>query len=301
MSNKGINRYMKYKKRMSDKTEKIQITKHNTISEKYEINGDVIKFSDDFVYSIADSLKELKSRFMNNMNIYFAHGTNGIGLRGILETNCTILPGNILRKQAKVVFSGESAATTPFNENKISVVSCSYFSSSTTSVFGYMDSCVKYANNAANGFSITPKNIGERIKSIEKIIKKEKGNSYPIDSPYGAYIYGLPKQKENLLIIKDIFKKMSKNELDLYNNFSALPVVLLGKSNENPGIVKSHVSGESSLSHLKIDTVAVPKEKIPSILNLLRRNNLAEQVLVVPLESLASEHNNCLTQIHRPG
>ncbi len=212
---------------------------------------------------------------------YYAHGTNGKALEQILETDGMVLPGKDLRERGILISTGESGGTTALNKERISVISLDHFRTSDGVREGHVSNAIDYSERASKGFSKRPSNIDYKIMEMERVLSDfKKGDDTPV-----SWIESCEESLLGLRKLKAAFSEMSSEEISRYEKLSDIEVVVLGKSERNlEGFVRSDVDGEVSLPSLKVASIAVKREHISTVKNLLDAKG--STIKIIPMDKL---------------
>ncbi len=269
--------------------------------EKYESLDTKINRRPDF-NPLDFSQEAMSANSEDNINkSLYGHGSNAYALwSAVSKTNGQIVPHNIRDQLDIPTFTGESMGQRHLNQKFVSVVDFinapkrhrkyrrAEKNLGTTGPLGIVHG---YAQSATKGFSITPRNIDDKISkkmkefrtALEEMQKQRiefhgDSNEKNLLNQSNKYRYShLKSELQYFQQLEKAYKSMDDFELKLFDEYAQVPVVMLGErsvTDHDKGnilsSVDSDVPAEVGVSRLNVRAVATDSENIDKVEKLLK-------------------------------
>ena len=218
--------------------------------------------------------------------MWYAHGTNALALRGMLETDCTALSPSKLRERGVDIATGENLGTG--NDNYIATVRLASDCRETSFFPDTFLTALNYAYNSQQ--CLRPSNIAASIKINRASIEEEK---YFPGSPLSRAQMATKKAMPHLEKMAGIFEKMSPEDKAEWERLCSIPVVVIGQS-DSPVIRASRtdIKAEAFLEYLPIGVVASEPTYLPALRELHHQSERARGLSFVPFGCLEGLQRN---------
>ncbi|MBL7058002.1 hypothetical protein ISS03_01575 [Patescibacteria group bacterium] len=279
--------------------------------EKYELLDPKLNRRPDFnPLDFSQEARSANPEGSINKSLY-GHGSNAYALwNAVSKTNGQIVPHNIRDQLGIPTFTGESMGQRLLNQKFVSVVDFinapkqhrrydraeKYLG--TTGPLGIVHG---YAQLATKVFSITPRNIDDKISkkmkefraALEEMQKKRTefhgdSDKKNLLNQSNKYRYShLKSELQYLQQLEKSYKLMDDFELKLFDEYAQIPVVMLGErsvTDHDKGnvlsSVYSDVPAEVGVSRLNIRAVATNSEHVDKVEKLLEIAGITDTKIV---------------------
>ncbi|RLF73870.1 hypothetical protein DRN51_06590, partial [Thermococci archaeon] len=206
---------------------------------------------------------------------FYAHGTNGAALGGILQSG--VLPGEKLKERGLVPLSGESGATTELNRRFVSAINLSSYRTDNEQgqKEGHIENAIRYAY-AAVARGVTPETIDKEISKLKKTVHIFGNADYEKGSLCEMYHKAFEERLEDLYQLKETFTQLAKTEqgklrLAEITHFSKIPIVIVGEGVGKTTLVHSSIEGEEGIEKIKPTIVATEEKYLDDVYKIIKR------------------------------